>query len=346
VIELEPAETLPAEILSAAPYSCSPEWLRLCAEVYGQDLRLFLVKRNGEPAGGFACAALRSVFFGRRIVSMPFSDESGLWAGPGVEFSAAERAELAAALAAALDSLAAETGAGAAELHGAGLLAGDAHFRETSPYLRFVLDTTRPYPELRGRFDTNLIKNLRKADKTVAVREETSPEAFGGVYGIYLRQMRRFGSPPLPAGHFNRLMAAGMGRLFVASVGGRDAALLFALAGGGVFRADVNAGLPEFETFFPKVKLFDETIRLACAEGFRAYDFMRTRAGSGVCAHKAKWGGREEKINYFYRDRLNLAHDGPDPEQARYALPRLLLRLAPLRLLAAFGPAIRAQAGK
>ena len=129
-------------------------------------------------------------------------------------------------------------------------------------------------------------------------------------------------------------------------MGGRAAAFLFALVWGGIFYADVNAGLPEFETFFPKVKLFDETIKPACAGGLRRYDFMRTRAGSGVYEHKKKWGGREIPIKYFYRPykpglRLEL-----DPEQARFALPKLLLRHAPIALLKAIGPAIRRHAGK
>lgn len=347
MIKLE-AQPRPGGLPAGGAYSCSPAWAELYTELYGYKLYDFAVKRGGQAIGGFRCAAVRSAVFGDRLISLPFSDESALWLRPGEELAAAELGALRAALAAALDGPAAAERADYAELRGADLLSGGTGglFVEAAPYLRLVLDLSRPYAGLRENFHINLVKNLRKADKTVEVSESRDPAAFAPLYGIYLRQLRLFGSPPLPAAHFERLLAAGPGRLYTAKVNGRAAAFLFAQVWDGTFYADVNAGLPEFETFFPKVRLFDETIRRACAEGLRRYDFMRTRAGSGVHGHKKKWGGAESPISYFFRIYKAGADPGLDPEQARFALPRLLLRRSPLPLLKAFGPAIRRHAGK
>jgi len=347
VIELRPL--LPRETPPpGGAYSCSPAWASLCRGLYGYDLRDFAVRRGGETVGGFCCAVVRSALFGTRLLSLPFSDEPGLWLRPGVSLSAQELAALRAAAAGALDALAAETGADYAELRGAdALFSGEeTGFVSAAPYLRLVLDTSRPYEELRRNFHSNLIKNLRKAGKSVAVAESRDPAAFAALYPVYLRQLRRFGSPPLPAAHFEALLRAGLGRLYTASVGGRPAAFLFALVQDGTFYADVNAGLPEYETWFPKIRLFDETIRLACGEGLRAYDFMRTRPGSGVYDHKKKWGGAELPIKYYYRVYKKGRNLRLDPEQARFTLPRLLLRRAPLALLKAVGPLLRRHAGK
>ncbi|OGR79104.1 MAG: hypothetical protein A2X32_11325 [Elusimicrobia bacterium GWC2_64_44] len=341
---LSPAETPPP----GGAYPASPAWAALCRGLYGYDLREFRIMRGSETLGGFSCAVVRSAVFGTRLISLPFSDEPGLRLRPGAALSPTETAALRAAVAGTLDALAAETAADYAELRGADALfpQEDPLFVSAAPYLRLVLDTSRPYEELRGNFHSNLIKNLRKAGKGVAVAESRDPAAFAAVYPIYLRQLRRFGSPPLPAAHFEALLSAGLGRLYTASVRGRAAAFLFALVWDGTFYADVNAGLPEYETWFPKIRLFDETIRLACGEGLRAYDFMRTRAGSGVHEHKKKWGGAELPIKYFYRVYKKGKSLRLDPEQARFALPRLLLRRAPLALLKAVGPVIRRHAGK
>lgn len=346
MIKLEPlANAAPPE---GGAYSCSPAWAGLYRGLYGYDLRTFAVRKGSAVIGGFGCAVVRSALFGTRLISLPFSDEPGLWLKPGFVPDPGTLRELRGALAGALDALAAETGADYAELRGAELLSPgeDPLFVSAAPYVRLVLDTTAPYGTLRDGFHINLIKNLRKADKHVTVEESRDPAAFRRVYGIYLRQMRGFGSPPLPAAHFERLLEAGQGRLFTAGVGGKPAAMLFALVWDGTFYADVNAGLPEYETFFPKIRLFDETIRLACREGLRAYDFMRTRAGSGVHEHKKKWGGTEIPIRYFFRPYRKGVGLELDPEQARFALPRLLLRRAPLPLLKALGPLIRRHAGK
>lgn len=344
---LPPFRNLPE---AGAAYSCTETWAGLCRELYGYDLRAYSVNRAAAAIGGFYCAVVRSPFFGTRLISMPFSDEPGLWLRPGEALSPGETAALRAALAAALDELAAETGAVYSELRSADLLfpegKTDGLFTGSAPYLRLVLDTTLPYETLRAGFHINLVKNLKKADKFVTVGETREPAYFGGAYGIYLRQMRRFGSPPLPAGHFERLLGEGLGRLFIASVEGKPAAFLFALERDGTFFADVNAGLPEFDRFFPKIRLFDETIRLACREGLARYDFMRTRPGSGVYEHKKKWGGKELPVNYYFRTYKEGVSAGLDPEQGRFALPRLLLKFAPLALLKAAGPLLRRHAGK
>lgn len=73
---------------------------------------------------------------------------------------------------------------------------------------------------------------------------------------------------------------------------------------------------------------------------------MRTRAGTGVHEHRKKWGGTELPVKYFFRTYRKNSKLELDPQDARFALPRLLLRHAPLPLLRAFGPAIRRQAGK
>jgi len=327
------------------PYSLTPAWLDLCSSLYGYETRSLPILENGRAAGSLSFCVVRSRLFGTRLISMPFSDETGILLAPGASAASARNA-----VAAALDAAAAETGADYAELRGADQLFPDAgpdeRFTGASPYIRLVLDTTRPYEELRNSFHVNLIKNLRKADRHVRVRETRNPADFAPVYGIYLRQMRQFGSPPLPAEHFERLLGAGLGRLFIASVGDSAAAILFAIERDGTFFADVNAGLPEFRAFFPKIRLFDETIRLACRAGLRRYDFMRTRPGSGVYGHKMKWGGTEIPINYYFRVYRGTKKPELDPEQKRFALGRLLLRHAPAALLRRLGPALRRHAGK
>ncbi len=346
MITLAPVNAFTPAQEAGAPYSCTPPWLDLCRRVYGYDLRLFLVSRYGAPIGGFCCAVVRSALFGDRLVSMPFSDEPGLWLNPGTRLPAGGQAALGAALAGALDALAAETGAAYAELRGAAGAYAAGGLQETSPYLRLILDTSRPYADLRKDFHINLLKNLRKADKTVTVRQTRDPAAVSGIYGIYLSQMRRFGSPPLPAAHFEALLRSGLGRLYVATAGGAAAAFLFSLVRDGVFYADVNAGLPAYDSCFPKIRLFDETIRLACGEGLRAYDFMRTRPAGGVYEHKKKWGGAELPIKYFFKIHKPGVKPGLDPEEGRFALPRLLLRHAPLCLLRSAGPLVRRHAAK
>ena len=331
-----------------APYCCTPAWTGLCRKVFGYEVRTFFIERDSVRIGGFMYAVVRSPIFGTRLISMPFSDEGALWFNSGAAPDAQGMKTVRDSVAEVLDKDARETGADYAELRGADVLfpegVNDERFICASPYTRFVLDTSAPYAGLR--FHTNLIKNLRKADKHVTVTETREPQALAGVYDIYVRQMREFGSPPLPVLYFEQLMREGLGKLFIASVEQRPAAMLFVLEHNGTRFADINAGLPEFEEFFPKIRLFDESIRSACGGGFGAYDLMRTRPGSGVHGHKQKWGGKEIPIRYYFRRYKRGANIEMDPEQARFAPARFLFRHLPLSLLKKLGPTIRRHSGK
>lgn len=351
MIRLVPEEIrVGSEKETPAPYCCTPAWLALCAGIFGYKVRSFSIEKDSDRIGGFSYAVVRSSIFGTRLVSMPFSDEGAVWFNPGSAPDAAGLKDVRNAVAGILDKDAAETGAAYAELRGADILfpdgESDERFTQASPYRRFILDTSEPYENLRWRFHINLIKNLRKADKYVTVTETADPAQVSSVYDIYVGQMREFGSPPMPAAYFEHLLREGLGKLFIARVAGRPAAMLFTLEHNGVRFADINAGLPEYAAFFPKIRLFDETIRSASAGKFGAYDLMRTRPGSGVHEHKQKWGGKEVPIKYYFRKYRAGAGLELDPEEARFALPRLILRRSPLRLLKIIGPVIRRHAGK
>lgn len=330
----------------ASNYACSEDWRAACRAALGCDIRSSELKaRSGETLGSAAYAVMKSRFFGRRLISLPFSDESAVeLALPG------RAAEAAEALKVQLDQAAAGCGAAFAELRGAGPVqeAAPADFAPSAPYVRFELALAPGHEKLRAAYNTNILKNLSKAGKFVSVEisEAPSDRELRGLYDIYLVQMRRFGSPPLPPSYFSALSRAGLYVFFTALVDGRPAGMLAAIKDGPVLRADVNAALPEFDNFFPKVRLFDESIRWAAASGFSTYDFMRTRRGSGVHAHKLKWGGTEREIRYYYRVYRGGADLNPDPDRPLYRLAAMGLKFAPKALLEKLGPLIRAAAGK
>lgn len=330
----------------AANYACSEGWRLACRSALGCEIRQAELRSPaGERLGSAAYAVMKSRIFGRRLISLPFSDESAVaLADPG------RAPEAASALKELLDSAAAGCGAAFAELRGAGPVqeAAPADFIPAAPYVRFELPLAPGHEKLRAAYNTNISKNLSKADKFVSVEaaEAPSDKELRGLYEIYLAQMRRFGSPPLPPAYFSALSRAGLYVFFTALVGGKPAGMLAAIKDGPVLRADVNAALPEYDSFFPKVRLFDESIRWAAASGFATYDFMRTRRGSGVHAHKLKWGGTEREIRYYYRVYRSGADLNPDPDRPLYRLAAMGLRFAPLALLERIGPLIRAAAGK
>ncbi len=330
----------------AANYACLPAWRAACAEALGCEIRTLRLRAgSGAGLGLFHYAFLNSRLFGRRIISLPFSDESGIELKPG-----ADPAEAGRAILAGLDAIARETRAASAELRGQSpaLEALGGALSRSEPYVRFLLDLSPGYPAVAARYHSNLAKNLAQGARRLEVQliKEPKTGTLRRLYLIYLAQMRSFGSPPLPMSYFSAMAGSGLYVFFEARLQGRSAGMLAAIPDGDALRADVNASLPEFAASFPKVRLFDESVRWACAEGFKTYDLMRTRRGTGVYDHKAKWGGAERPVVYYRRAYSAAARTEPDPQGAVYRLGALGLRLLPLALLERLGPVIRAGAGK
>ncbi len=336
----------PDRDLMAKNYACLPAWQAACAAALGCETRTEELKSAaGETLGLFHYAVIRSRLFGTRVISLPFSDESA------VEPAEPARArETGRALLARLDAAAAAAGASSAELRGENpaLDSLGGALEASIPYIRFELDLSHGYAALRAGYHSNISKNLAQGARRLEIELLKKPGTgqLRELYLIYLSQMKAFGSPPLPMTYFSTMAEAGLYVFFRARLGGRAAGMLAAIPDGVTLRADVNASLPEYAAAFPKVRLFDESIRWAAANGFQVYDFMRTRRGTGVHWHKAKWGGAEREIKYYYRAYGPGAKPEPEPSGILYRLAASGLRLMPASLLEKIGPAIRAGAGK
>lgn len=325
--------------MTTANYACLESWHKICRDALGTSVKTLELKSGGC----FHYAELDSALFGRRIISLPFTDETTVLHGGNPDGTAEE-------LASFLDEKAARTGAAFAELHGAcpALETAGSLFLRSSPYIRVELNLSPGYKRLRAAYHRNIIKNLEQGGRRTEISRVDIPSAgeLDAIYAVYLAQMARFGSPPLPRAYFHGMTQAGLYSFFTARVGGKLAGMLAVIADGGVLRADISASLGKYDNSFPKIRLFDESIRFAATSGFATYDFMRTRRGSGVHAHKLKWGGTGRDIIYYHKVYRRGAHLNPDPAGPFYRLASLGLRLLPAGMLERIGPGIRAAAGK
>ena len=327
-------------------YSCLPAWQTACAATLGCETRTEELKTAaGEVLGSLRYAVLKSFLFGARVISLPFTDESAITLNDPARAQEAGRILLAR-----LDAAAAAAGASSAELRGANPVLDSLgkELAASAPYSRFELDLTPGYAAVLAGYGSNIAKNLAQGARRLEVSLVKHPGSveLRELYLVYLAQMKTFGSPPLPMAYFRELAAAGLYIFFKATFDGRTAGMLAAIPDGGVLRADVNASLPAYASSFPKIRLFDESIRWAADNGFKVYDFMRTRRGTGVHGHKAKWGGSERGIKYYYRAYRSGARPEPDPSGPLFRLAAAGLRIMPCSLLEIIGPAIRAGAGK
>jgi hypothetical protein len=85
--------------------------------------------------------------------------------------------------------------------------------------------------------------------------------------------------------------------------------------------------------------LYWETMRAACEEGFRTFDFGRSSRGSGTYRFKRQWGAQEEPL-YWYTI-PSVRRPGAPPRADRAAFLAASWRRLPLAVTRSLGPHIR-----
>lgn len=166
---------------------------------------------------------------------------------------------------------------------------------ETGICLQLGVD--RPFDAVwDDSFASDARRNVRKAREFgVTVSEADSIDPY---YPLYLRTMRRLGSPPFPAAFFKALEEelAESVTLLLARYDGEVIAGLLAFEYGDRCLIWSNASTPEVWDYNPNDLLYTEIIRRACESDASVVDFGRNERGSNVHEFKTQFGGEETQL--------------------------------------------------
>jgi CelD/BcsL family acetyltransferase involved in cellulose biosynthesis len=305
---------------------------------------LNLVARRGRAIVAVwpTCVA-SSVLLGRRIVSQPFSEYGGLLSA-GLGDLEVER------LIQCLRAAGSRLGATQIELHGSsGLPEGAARVQFTlaNPYGCAVLKLGPDPDRLRVEvFDHQVRKALQKALRAgVTSFEDHSLELMQrNFWPLFLRSMKRLGSPPHPFAYFSGLQRHYPGELkiFWARAGGE---LVSALLGFAVGKRIQITNIVSDERHWD-LRTNDlvhwEFIKWGCERGYEEFDFGSVRY-DGQLRFKKKWGAEIREGGYHVAavEPGRPVHALSSSSKSLGAAAAIWSRCVPLRLTALVGPLIR-----
>ena len=205
-------------------------------------------------------------------------------------------------------------------------------------YVTFTLDLS-PGPEL-------LLKGLPR-DTRYAVRksqkaglEWTSDLKLGEFYEIYAKSVHRLGTPVFSRGMFESLQAEfpGQCRLFGVRKGDTVIAGVFCL----YFKDQVlpyyGGALPEFYKDSPNNFMYWSLIEQSAREGYRWFDFGRSKKGTGSYLFKSAWNMQVTELPYRYQ--LVRAQEVPhmSPVDRKFAGPVSVWKRLPYSWTKILGP--------
>jgi len=279
------------------------EWGELIEKAY--DIKLFrlIAEENGTIVGVLPFTTFDSALFGRKIVSLPFSDVGGFCVSDGYLECSKELVRELLRIAKKLNVESIELrmpSQNERNLLKLGFVRGFQAFT-------FWLNTKLPYDKIQSAYSKKIRKNVRKAKKEgLRVREAKKISDVDKYYKLYLARMKDFGTPPAPISFWRNMWRIfypkNMMKLIFTVVDDREIAGFVSLLFKKRLYFILNVSSKAYWTYRGlNDLLFDEYIKYACEHGYELVDFGRTRMGTGVHSFKEKgWGCEQVPLNKYY----------------------------------------------
>jgi FemAB-related protein (PEP-CTERM system-associated) len=315
---------------------CCPEatffhrygWKTVLESVFRHRARFLIAERGAEIVGVLPLAEVRSVMFGRAVVSLPFCVYGG---------AAVVEAPARARLHEAACELARKSGAEHLELR-------NREVREPAWPRQDLYVTFRR--EILADAEANMLAIPRKQRAMVrkGIKNGLIAEIDGSTdrfFGLYASNVHRHGTPALPRRYFDALRQIfkdDCELLVVVDAERRPVSAVLSF----YFRDEVLPYYAGDHKRAPHLAANDfkywELMRRACERGLRVFDFGRSKRGTGSFDFKQNWGFEPVPLAYEHRlfGRDSIPQNNPSNPKYRAFIG--LWRRLPIGVANAVGP--------
>jgi FemAB-related protein (PEP-CTERM system-associated) len=314
------------------PLSRLPAWLAVLRDGLRHVPYCIEAQEGGRTCGLLPLAYVRSLLFGRFLVSLPYLNSGGVLADdPAVAGALIDRA---VALADELDVRYLELRHEQPVEHPAltERMSGKVHMRLALPASAEVLWKGLP-AKVR-----NQVRKGQKCGLTVAWG---GAELLGEFYFVFSRNMRDLGTPVYGRGLFASVLRHFPGRaeLCVVRAGDRPAAAALLLHGLGVSEVPSASSLREHNLTCANMLMYWHLLERAVQRGQAVFDFGRSSADSNTFRFKGQWGAEPFSATWQYYVRRG-SIGAVRPDNPRYGRMIRVWQRLPVALTRLIGPPI------
>jgi FemAB-related protein (PEP-CTERM system-associated) len=278
-----------------------PRWLEILTTFYGYRItRLTTTDKEGQITGFLPLCSVNSPLTGRRLVSLPFSDQCPLLAVD--ETSAIDLVERAIDLARQRKVKYLELRAGANEL-----LAQRPDLTESNLYANWSIPLSGRTEDAWSKLRKPVQRQIKKSQKDgVQIRVAEKREDMFLYYNLHLQtRAKKHGMPVQSRKYFATLWdtfaVSDTLRLLLAEYEGNTIAGIILFASGTTLHYSYGASDEKYLKLAPNNLLFWNAITWGCEHGYKAFDLGRTaRDNEGLMEFKRRWGAVEEPLPYYY----------------------------------------------
>jgi len=311
-----------------------PTWIGAIETATGHRATMLAAERGGAIVGVLPLTAVKSRIFGKALVS------SGFAVGGGV------LADDEAAQAALVDTAWARARSGrypSLELRGGPMPGGDGWIHKLDSYAGFVRPIeTDDDAQLKAipRKQRAEVRKALDAGMTVTIgRGDADRKAH---YAVYAESVRNLGTPVFPKALFAAVLDAFGEDADILTVRheGQPVASVLSLYHNGTVMPYWGGGTFGARALRANELMYFSLMRHARERGGTAFDFGRSKPGTGAFAYKKNWGFEPEPLGYAIRTADGEAPREVNPLNPKYQAKIKAWQKLPLWLANRLGPPI------
>jgi FemAB-related protein (PEP-CTERM system-associated) len=318
--------------IGETPLSRHPAWLAILERGLKHTVYCLEVAEGQQTRGILPLAYVRSMLFGRFLVSLPYLD----YGGPLAENEGAARALIDRAV-----DLADELDVRYLELRHEWPIEHSAlgHRMNSKVHLRLSLPTTSE--ALWQQLSSKVRNQVRKALKGDGVVAWGGLELLPEFYAVFSRNMRDLGTPVFGRRLFRCVLEQFPDRaeLCVVRTGALAVAAALVLHGWGICEVPSASSLRKYKQTNANMLLYWRILERAIERGQRVLDFGRSSRDSSTYNFKKQWGAVPHPAEWQYHLRRGLISD-MRPNNPKYQRFIRIWQHLPVRLTRLIGPAI------
>ncbi len=215
--------------------------------------------------------------------------------------------------------------------------------KETSHKVCMELELPETADELFGSFPSKLRSQIRRPTKEGMCVRLGGEEELESFYSVFAVNMRDLGTPVYSKEFFRNIIREFSGTNKICTVyakTGQPVASAFLLGFKNTLETPWAASLKSYARFSPNMLLYWESLRFACDNGYKIFDFGRSSPNSGTYRFKAQWGAKPLKLYWYYWLGENSVLPQLNPSNPKYKLAINVWKKLPLSITKLAGPMI------
>jgi serine/alanine adding enzyme len=307
------------------------EWQDIFRKSFKAKPYYYLAESNNKIVGIFPVIYMKSLLFGRYMISLPWLD----YGGP-----VADSEEIAEQLISSTENKAQDLGCQFLEMRA--VRRRLPNYTEKLEKREFHLDLSCGQDEVWKSFDSKARNQVRKGEKSGLIIKFGKADLLDEFYKIFSRNMRDLGTPVWPKNLFLKIFEYFGDTSEIALVGMKGepiaAALLLHYR---EFSAVPSASARrEFLHYCPNNFMYWEIIKRCIERGSKIFDFGRSSEGAGTFRFKKQWVKNPKEQVWQYQLYAKDSLPELNPNNPKFKMLIGIWRKLPVPLANLIGPKI------